>query len=161
MLDALTQMDLAVTLNIARIFQRDTEDNADAYAAGSAFEVRYAAAAVLIACAQSDFVEAPEEFALVVSRLSETFELDPVVVDELVRYASDEAGKRSLKTFTNLINQYFTEDDKRLLIEDLWRVAFADGRLEKYEELFIGRVAFLIDVPPSQVALGRQAVEKR
>jgi uncharacterized tellurite resistance protein B-like protein len=39
---------------------------------------------------------------------------------------------------------------KIALLESLWRVAFADGRLDKYEEQFIRRIAGLINLPPSE-----------
>lgn len=43
--------------------------------------------------------------------------------------------------FTKLINEQWTEQQRFELLVDLWRVAFADGELDKYEDHRIRRIA--------------------
>ena len=48
--------------------------------------------------------------------------------------------------FTDLVNTHYDKDDKIALIDCLWKVAFADGRLDHYEEQFITKVSSHIEV---------------
>jgi uncharacterized tellurite resistance protein B-like protein len=53
----------------------------------------------------------------------------------------------SLYPFVRLINDHFTAEQKRQIVEATWRVAFADRRLDKYEEAQIRKIADLLYVP--------------
>lgn len=50
----------------------------------------------------------------------------------------------SLYEFTGQINDYLDQEHKQELLENIWRVAFADGRIDKYEEQLIRRIADLL-----------------
>ena len=115
------------------------------------YEVRYAAAALLIACAKSDFEEDPDEEEVIVGILRDRFEVGEELLDRLVEFADAHTGAMGLETFTGLVNRHYSEAHKVMLIEDLWRVAFADGRIDKYEDLFIYRVAGMLDIAREQV----------
>jgi uncharacterized tellurite resistance protein B-like protein len=43
----------------------------------------------------------------------------------------------SLYEFTDIINKNFSRNEKLSIIKNLWRLAYADGRLDKYEEYFL------------------------
>ena len=66
---------------------------------------------------------------------------------ELAKQKSDEST--SLYQFTREINDKYEYDEKVKLIEDLWRIAYSDGRLDKYEDYVIRKVADLIYVTHS------------
>ena len=53
----------------------------------------------------------------------------------------------SLYEFTNRLNDELTPEDKTGIVEMLWRVAFADGRIDKYEEHLVRKAADLLYVP--------------
>lgn len=122
-----------------------------------AFEVSYAAAALLVACARSDFVEAPDEAAVIVQVLKERLGVEQVFLDELLGLADSDADDSSLKVFTDMVNRHYEEREKLVLLVDMWRVAFADGRLDDYEKKFIKRVGKLIDMSKDQI---KQAKKK-
>ena len=46
--------------------------------------------------------------------------------------------------FTQRINRYCSHEEKFHLITGMWRIAFADGDLDKYEEYIIRKVSDLI-----------------
>ena len=46
--------------------------------------------------------------------------------------------------FTRTINEQYGEQERYRLLVDLWRVAFADGRLDKYEDHRIRRVSDML-----------------
>lgn len=122
-------------------------------------EVRYAAAALLIICAKSDFESHPAEQRAIMEALERSFLLKHEVIESLLALADEDTGTRRLQEFTALVNQYYSMDDKMELIENLWRVAFADGRLDQFELHYISRVAFLIRLSPDRIQACREIVE--
>ncbi len=82
--------------------------------------------------------------------LEKQFELSKEDIDQLVKLAHQEvAESTSLYQFTRLINDHFDKQKKVGLIENLWRVAYADNELDKHEEAMIRRIAELIYVSHS------------
>ena len=55
----------------------------------------------------------------------------------------------SLYEFTREINDEYEYEGKLKLIEDLWRIAYSDGQLDRYEDYVIRKVADLIYVTHS------------
>jgi len=77
--------------------------------------------------------------------LNEAFELEPEEVSELVSLAEDRADEAtSLFEFTHEINNSFEHAEKVRIVEMLWRVAYADGELEKHEAHLMRRIADLL-----------------
>ncbi|MDX1608957.1 MAG: TerB family tellurite resistance protein [Halofilum sp. (in: g-proteobacteria)] len=104
-----------------------------------------AAAALLIEIARADFEFDAEEQRAIESLLTDTLELDEEEVAELVRLATEESREAtSLHQFTRLINDSHSIAQKQQLMEQLWRVAFADGRIDRYEEQLLRRIADLL-----------------
>jgi len=113
--------------------------------------IEYATAALLIELAKADFEEDELERALIVAMLRDTFDLSESEIENLVSFAetgSEEAN--DLFQFTQLVNQHYAHGDKITLVENLWLVAFADGRLDKYEEQFIRKVSGLLHLAHSE-----------
>ena len=65
-------------------------------------------------------------------------------LSELAQKKSDEST--SLYEFTREINDKYQYEEKVQLIEDLWRIAYSDERIDKYEDYVIRKVADLIYV---------------
>lgn len=104
-------------------------------------EFRYAAASLLLACSKSDMDEDPEERKTIRQILHDAFDLSENTIDRLMEFADSASEEEYLSELTGLINDQFSDRDKRFLLEKLWLVAYADGRIEKQEETFISRVA--------------------
>ena len=51
-----------------------------------------------------------------------------------------------LHPFTSVVHDRFDAHEKVKLIECLWRVAFADGNVDKYEEHMLRRIAELLHI---------------
>ena len=114
--------------------------------------IEYATAALFVELAKADFSTDPSEKTLIFELLQRTFNLDHITLGRLVNqaeYASSEAN--DLYQFTLLVNQYLDNKNKILLLENFWRLAYADGKLDKYEEQFIRKIAGLIHLPPADV----------
>ena len=109
---------------------------------------RLATAALLFEMTRADFETSPEEREHVEALVRGTFDLTAEETAELLALAETEAEEAtSLFQFTSLINEHFEPEEKVEVIELLWRVAYADGRLDKYEEHLVRNVAELIHVP--------------
>lgn len=110
--------------------------------------MRLAAAALLIETARADFTQEASEQAALEQLLSSSLQLDPAAVRELLEAASSRLDEStSLYEFTRVINDYYSAAQKLELIGAMWRVAYADGDLDKYEEHLIRQVAELTYVP--------------
>ena len=113
--------------------------------------VSLAAAALLIEVARADYADDPRELVAVRKALHIAFRLDDEQLDELMELADAEVRQAtSSYDFTRLVNEQFDPDQKLQLISAMWQVAYADGRLDKYEEHLIRRIAELIYVPHSE-----------
>lgn len=121
-----------------------------------------AAAALLIETARADFTEDGSEQAALENLLSDSLQLDPVEVHELVEQAAVQVDRAtSLYEFTRVINDHYSAGQKLQLVANMWAVAYADGNLDKYEEHLIRRVAELIYVPHQDYIRAKLAQGKK
>jgi uncharacterized tellurite resistance protein B-like protein len=108
---------------------------------------RLAVAALLVEIAVSDFESAREERQSIVEIVRNQFGLTGQEADALISLAEEEhKASTDYFQFTRLINQHYTAQQKVDLVESLWRVAFADGELHRYEEHVIRRLVDLLHV---------------
>lgn len=115
---------------------------------GSEQGAQYAAAALMIEMCESDLHTDPKELAAVAESLRAVFALDPSEVDRLMRRASrTNESDVSYYPHVERVNELCGPEEKRAIVECLWRVAAADGRIDKYEEHYLRRLCELIHVP--------------
>ncbi len=113
--------------------------------------IEYATAALMIELAKADFEEDDIERQLILAMLRDTFDIEGEHLEELMQTAEAASADASdLFQFTSLVNDHYDNGQKIMLLENLWRVAYADGRLDKYEEQFVRKIAGLINLPPSE-----------
>lgn len=106
---------------------------------------RLACAALLIEVAVIDNELDGDELASVKTILHREFDVAMEDLDELVALAQHECSEStSMYGFTQLVNQHCSFEEKFDLIAHMWRIAYADGNLDKYEEYLIRKVADLI-----------------
>lgn len=83
--------------------------------------------------------------------------------DEAARLA--ELAEATAKTstdlfgFTSRINERFEMPQKLLMIEHMWRVAYADGHLSEHERHVLWRIADLLHVPQGAYVNARLRVQ--
>jgi uncharacterized tellurite resistance protein B-like protein len=110
--------------------------------------LRMAAAALLLEVSRADFKIQGDELKVIADALREHFDFDEEETRDLLQLALEQEDEAvSLHPFLRLINEHFTPEQKRRMIEDSWRVAYADRRLDKYEEAQIRKMADLLYVP--------------
>lgn len=104
-----------------------------------------AIAVLLLECARADFDKQPVELDAVRAALRAQFGIDDSQVDRLMGDAAQSASAAvSLHGPVARLNTELTPDEKRALIQWLWRVAAADGRVDPHEEHLLRKVADLL-----------------
>ena len=106
-----------------------------------------AAAALLVEVMVIDGDLDEQELASISQTLCQILSLSSEQVDELISLSRDEVAEAtSLYQSTREINTHFSTEQKMNLLTAMWRVAFADGHLDKHEEGIIRRVADLLHI---------------
>ena len=109
-----------------------------------------AAAALLVEIMNADHELSDEESESIKTILFETLFLTEEVANELLETAKQQVHEASdLFQFTAIINETYSADEKVSLIESLWKVAYSDKKLDKYEEHMVRRIADLLYVSHS------------
>ncbi|ROR34610.1 TerB family tellurite resistance protein [Inmirania thermothiophila] len=110
--------------------------------------LRLAAAVLLAETARADLDIAEAERRALAALVARTFGLDAGEAAALVEEAVAAAESAvSLYEHTALVNAHWSPQERARLIGLMWRVAYADGRIDRYEEHIIRRVAELLHVP--------------
>ena len=110
-----------------------------------------ATAALLIEVMVIDGDLDDQEMQAIAGTLSNMLDLTEEQIDQLIELSKEEVSEAtSLYQFTKEINEHFDIEKKLSLMTAMWRVAFADGHLDKYEENIIRRVADLLHIRHSE-----------
>lgn len=107
-------------------------------------------AQLLIEIARADQTVQDAELGVIRKHLSEAYGLSGEQLERLV----GEAGRQvdaatSLYDTVKRVNDSFSSEQRAELMRALWQVAYADGKLDQYEEALLRRMADLLYVPPS------------
>jgi uncharacterized tellurite resistance protein B-like protein len=114
--------------------------------------LRLATAVLMIDVARADYVFDESEFDRVLKLVEVHFGLTPEQAAELVIEAGDKAEDIvDIHEFTRLLHDHLTEDEKAQIIALLWQIAYADGRLDKYEDSLVLKISDLLYVSRGRV----------
>lgn len=119
-----------------------------------------AAAALLVEIMNADHEISDEESESIKQILFDTLFLTREVADELLNSAKDTVhDANDLFQFTEVINAHYSYEEKVSLIESLWKVAYSDQQLDKYEEHMVRRIADLLYVSHSDFIQTRNRIK--
>jgi uncharacterized tellurite resistance protein B-like protein len=114
--------------------------------------IRMATAVLMTEVARADHEYDEYEFELLLDLITHSFQISPEDALELANRASETAEDYvSLHNFTQLLNKNLSERDKRRIVSLLWQVAYADGRLDRYEDSLVLKICDLLYVSRGQV----------
>jgi uncharacterized tellurite resistance protein B-like protein len=130
------------------------------------YELRHlevAVASLLHESTRVDLKELPEEYAAARTALADLFAISGSDSVALLEEGAQRA--RQLTSYygpVSAIKRDFDLPRRILLIEHLWRIAYADGKLDPYEDHYVRKIAHLLYVPNTEcmLARGRAAKEK-
>jgi uncharacterized tellurite resistance protein B-like protein len=121
-------------------------------------DFRVAAAALLVHAAEIDGSMSAAERDKLHALIKQRFELGDVETDELVKEATEaEHEAVDLYHFTSLLNRSLDEAGRRRIVEMLWEIVYADGKVSEFEDNLIWRAADLLGVSSRErIELRRQ-----
>ena len=109
-----------------------------------------ACSALLIEVAYADKVFDESEINSLRESLKETYDIDEDIINELISDAKKTVDEStSLYEYTRVVNDEFDYSDKLELLSRIWKLAFADGNLDKYEDHLIRKISDLIHISHS------------
>ena len=112
--------------------------------------LRLAIGALLLEMTHMDGEVWSEQRKAVETIVFEHFDLTEGEVEELLDLAEAERSEATdYYQFTSLINGTYSPEQKVRLIELLWRIAYANETLHRYEEHLVRKIADLLHVPHS------------
>lgn len=109
--------------------------------------LQLACAALLVEVSRADAHVAPVEESEVLAALRRAYGLQEAQARALAAEArglSDQAV--SLSDFTRLLNERLSREERARVVELLWQVAWADGRIDRYEDYWVRKIADLLYV---------------
>jgi len=120
-------------------------------------DMALASAALMVEVMMSDGDQGTEEKAKIHHNLRHAFGLSEAQVDALLADAKARVENSvSLFEFTDQVNRKFSLAQKAALIQQLWKVAYADTKVHKLEEATIRKIAELIHLPHSEFIRAKQ-----
>lgn len=109
--------------------------------------LRMATAVLMLEVARADYVFEESEFDQVLKLIETHFGLAPEEAAALVNRAGDKAEDLvSVHEFTQLLHENLDEKEKARIVTLLWQIAYADGRLDKYEDSLVLKISDLLYV---------------
>ncbi len=106
---------------------------------------RIAAGVILLEAAHADHECTDEELDHVIGTLRSDFNLSQKHAEDLLVLAHRERSQAvDLFEFTSHINNEFTRQEKKAVLEAVWRIIHSDGQLEKHEDHFARKLTHLL-----------------
>ncbi|GMR23336.1 MAG: hypothetical protein BMS9Abin37_1754 [Acidobacteriota bacterium] len=110
-------------------------------------QLQLATAVLLLEVARCDFDLRADEFKAVSRGVREVLGLTEDEATAVVRFAEEEVRQsKRLYQFTDLIDKNYSPAQKKLVVQYLWQVAFADARLVATEEYIVRKISDLLHV---------------
>ena len=115
--------------------------------ARSSANLPLATAVLLFDVMRSDTDSSDAECAHILGALRKRFALsEEALADLMARAEQTSRNANDYFSFTSLMNEQFTQEQKIQVVEFMWQVAYADGTLDANENHLISKVAGLLHV---------------
>ncbi len=141
---------------ILQTFSAPVEDTA-----ASAERIPLAAAVLLLEIAYADGEFQTSEQAVLRTLLKEDFAVSDDSLEQLIELAEKtRQSSNDLHQFTKEINKAFTQPEKEKIAETLWRLVYADGHLDCYEDALMRQLGYLIGLSHRQLINAKLKVNR-
>lgn len=110
-------------------------------------EFHLATCVILVEIAMADDEFTDEERTRIVNTMESRFDMSEADAHRLIEVATNaRENSKDLWHFTNIINQSCSTDEKQKLIDEVWRVVFADGSMDGHENYLAHQMAKLFNL---------------
>ncbi|MGI9237520.1 MAG: TerB family tellurite resistance protein [Woeseiaceae bacterium] len=114
--------------------------------------LRMATAVLMLDVARADDVFDESEFDRVLDLLQSHFALPAEDAAQLLNAAHEKSDDSvSAYEFTKILHDHLDQNEKARIVALLWQIAYADGRLDKYEDSLVLKVSDLLHVSRGRV----------
>jgi uncharacterized tellurite resistance protein B-like protein len=118
----------------------------------SAHDIRVATCALFLEMADIDGEFSEQEMEQMLTILKRDYGLSDKHATALIETSRKELkGSIDLWQFTNRINQNYSLEEKLEIITLIWRIAYADGRLDQHEDYLVHKLANLLRLNHKQL----------
>ena len=122
-------------------------------------DVRVATCALFLEMAHIDDTFTKEETEIILSILKEKYQLSDEHADHLLEEAGKELKESiDLWQFAKLINDNYSVEEKMEVIKILWEIVFVDGKMDRYENYLMHKVATLLRLSNEKLIDAKLAV---
>jgi len=137
---------------LKKFFSQPTDRDEGSLENDNALKVGVATCALFLEMAHIDGEFDEIERTHILQILKKQFGFSEEQVAPVMEAAKEELeGSIDLWRFTSLINQNYTMGEKIQVIEDVWRIAYADGHLDKHEDYLVHKMADLLRLTHKQL----------
>ncbi|MFC2169756.1 TerB family tellurite resistance protein [Acidobacteriota bacterium] len=107
--------------------------------------IQIATCAILLEVAKSDDEFSSIEKAAITTIFKEEFKISAEAAEGLMEIARKKREESiDLWEFTHLINENYSSEEKKKIVEAAWKVIYADDKLDKYEDHLVHKLARLL-----------------
>lgn len=119
-------------------------------------QLQLAVAVLLHEARRADYAEGEQESDAAVAALKELFAMGDDEARALLAQGRERAAQlTSFYAPVQVIKRELEMPERIRVIEHLWRVSFADGKLDYYEDHYVRKIAHLLYVPNTDSMLAR------
>jgi uncharacterized tellurite resistance protein B-like protein len=137
---------------VKKFFGKTTGSVQADQAKGTSHDIGIATCALLLEMASIDGEFRESERKSILAILKKDYQLSDEYAEELIKVSKEELqGSVDLWQFTNLINRNYSTEEKKRIIEMVWKIAYTDGKLDKYEDYLVHKLAKLLHLTHKQL----------
>ena len=130
---------------VKKYFGKRTNVTKDSNNQDTQHNIQVASCALLLEMSHIDGEFDTAEQGRILSIVKRDFHLTNEDAEALLRTAQEELEKSiDLWRFTKLINENYSAEEKLGIIETVWKIAYADGKLDKHEDYLVHKLAQLL-----------------
>lgn len=127
----------------------------------NSMDMTLAVCVLLLEIARVDDEFTDEERKHVISTLRQQFSMTAQEANELITSATESReDSLDLWKFSNRVNEVFSREQKRKIMESVWRVIYADGTLNPHEDYFVHKLTRLFNLTHSEMITAKLSVLK-
>lgn len=114
--------------------------------------VQVATCVILLEVAKSDDEFSSIEKTTIEAVIKKDFGISAEAIEELMHIASRKREESiDLWEFTHLINENYSKEEKKKIVEAVWKVIYADDKLDSYEDHFVHKLAKLLQLDHNEL----------
>ena len=146
---------------VKKFFSKRSHDDSSNQRRQRPRDIRIATCALLLEMSNIDGKFSALERESIISILKRNFDLSDEHAKKLLEASNEELkGSIDIWQFTNLINQNYSIEEKIRVVEIVWDVVYADGKLDKHEDYLLHKLATLLRITHKQLIEAKLKVKK-